>query len=157
MTRFVRAIANYAAAASAVCLLLLMIVTFVDVMGRYFFKSALPFTVETVQVGMGLVVFFGLALTTLDNGHITVDVISSALPRRIGRAFGIVSAICSIAFFSLMAWQLWERTLSFKRDGLTTEILLLPVYPVAFVMALAAAFAALVCIYLVFQPGEGSK
>ncbi len=157
MARLVRAIANYAAAISAVCLLALMSVTFVDVMGRYFFGAALPFTVEVVQVGMGLVVFFGLALTTLDNGHITVDVISSALPPSIGRVLGAIAAVCSIAFFSLMAWQLWERTLSFKRDGLTTEILLMPVYPVAFIMAVAAAFAALVCIYLIFQPGEGSK
>lgn len=157
MTKLVRNIANWTAAASGLCLVVLMVITFLDVMGRYFFGAALPFTVEVVQLGMGLIVFLGLALTTLDNGHISVDVVSAAVLENIGKLFAIIGALCSILFFALVAWQLWVRAMTFRKDGLTTEILLVKVYPVALVMAIAAGFATLICIYLVFRPREGGE
>lgn len=130
-----------------------MALTFVDVVGRYFFNSALPFAVELIQLGMGLLVFLGLAMTTLEKGHISVDLISGAAGPSFNKILSILGAILGSVFFGLVSWQLFVRAASFKSDGLATQVLFLPVYPVAFVMAFAAVFVTLICLYQIFQPG----
>jgi TRAP-type C4-dicarboxylate transport system permease small subunit len=151
MLKISKTIAAWTAAAASVCLLAIMVLTFVDVVGRYLFDNALPYTVELVQLGMGLVVFLGLALTTLEKGHISVDVLTSMLPASVGGLLARFGFALSALFFGLIAWWLFERGLSFRKDGLTTDVLLLKVWPVAIVMSVAAAFVTLVCLYQIFQ------
>ena len=157
MGKFVRHLAHLSAMGAAVCLLALMLLTFVDVVGRDLFNSALPFAVELTELGMGLLIFLGLALTTLERGHISVDLISTSVPE-IGRTLmAFLAAILGTVFFALVAWQLFVRASSFMRDGLATQVLFLPVYPVAFIMALCAVFVTLICIYQIVRPGRGGE
>ncbi|MDP4594748.1 MAG: TRAP transporter small permease [Beijerinckiaceae bacterium] len=157
MTALVRHIVNWTAGAAGLCLLGLMLITFVDVVGRYFFDAALPFAVEIIQLGMGLLVFLGLGLTTLDRGHISVDLITSSVPGFVQKVLALTSAIAASVFFSLAAWQLSVRAVTFKSDKLTTEVLLLPVYPVAFIMAISAAFVAMICIFQIFRADKAAE
>jgi TRAP-type C4-dicarboxylate transport system permease small subunit len=145
------------AVAAAFFLVFLMLVTFVDVLGRYAFNAPLVFAVEVIELGMGLVIGFGLAATTLSGGHISVDLVSAAAPKAVRALLMRLSALVGLIFFGLVAWRLWDRATNFLSDGLETQVLGLPVWPVVMVMAAATLVAALVAAHLlVARPDRGA-
>lgn len=152
MDNLLKHISNVLAGFACLVLLGVMAVTFVDVVGRYFFNAPITFAVELIQLGMGLLVLFGLAITTLQRGHIAVDIIESLVPRILARVFSAIAALCGLAFIGLIAWRLWDRALKFMGDGLATDVLFLPVWPVVMLMAFAASVAAVVALSQVIKP-----
>lgn len=151
MKKLTESTSQWLANAACLCLIVLMLVTFVDVVGR-FFDVPLKFAVEIIQLGMGLLVFFGLAITTLRGGHIAVDLLAGLLPPLARKVLTRVAALSAVLFIALMAWRLWDRALNFMSDGLVTDVLGLPVYPTVLIMALAAGFATLIAIIHLFAP-----
>ena len=147
-----RHLARWLSGIACIELLFIMVVTFVDVVGRFFFNAPLTFAVELVQLGMGLLVMFGLATTTLKRGHISVDLVEGLVQGRGKFLLTIIAAVCGLAFIALMAWRLWDRGLNFMSDGLATQVLFLPVYPVVLLMAIAAAIAAVIAALQVIKP-----
>jgi len=142
------------AGAASLFLLGLMLITFTDVVGRYFFDAPLVFTVEIVELGMGLMILFGLALTTLKRGHIAVDLISGLVSGRLRVWLISFSTLTTVIFIGLMTWRLWDRAANFWDDGLATQILFLPVAPVVFLMAVAGGVTTLFAVYLLFHPSS---
>ncbi len=140
------------AGAASLFLLGLMLITFADVIGRYFFDAPLVFTVEVVELGMGLMIFFGLALTTLKRGHIAVDLITGITPEKLHVLLVSFATLVTVIFMSLVTWRLWDRAENFWSDGLATQILFLPVAPVVFLMAIAGGVTTVLAIYLLFHP-----
>ena len=65
---------------ASVALAVIAAVTFVDVVGRYFFRAAFPFTVELTQLAMAIVVYFGVGLVTHEDAHISADVVTPVPP-----------------------------------------------------------------------------
>lgn len=155
MDSFLKYISKALAGFACIVLVLVMLITFVDVVGRYFFNAPVTFAVELIQLGMGLLVLFGLAITTLERGHIAVDIVDSLVPAMVQRLFAAIAALCGVGFISLIAWRLWDRGLNFFGDGLATDVLFLPVWPVVLLMACAASVAALVALVQVIRPNTG--
>ncbi|MCP4071706.1 MAG: TRAP transporter small permease [Hyphomicrobiales bacterium] len=145
-------ISNWMAGAASVFLLGLMLITFADVVGRYFFDAPLVFTVEIVELGMGLMIFFGLALTTLQRGHIAVDLITGITPKNLHVLLVSFATLVTVIFMGLVTWRLWDRAENFWSDGLATQILFLPVAPVVFLMAIAGGVTTVFAVYLLFHP-----
>ena len=154
MQTLIKRISDWMAGAAAICLLGLMLITFADVVGRYFFDAPLVYTVEMVELGMGLMIFFGLALTTLNRGHIAVDLIAGMVPAGVRVWLAGFSALVAIIFFGLITWRLWDRAMNFWSDGLATQILFLPVAPVVIVMAISAGFTTLFALFLLLHPSS---
>ena len=152
MQTLIKRISNWMAGAASIFLLGLMLITFADVVGRYFFDAPLVYTVEMVELGMGLMIFFGLGLTTLNRGHIAVDLIAGVVPRVTRAWLAGFSALIAVIFFGLITWRLWDRATNFWSDGLATQILFLPVAPVVFVMAIASGITTLFAIWLLLHP-----
>jgi TRAP-type C4-dicarboxylate transport system permease small subunit len=131
-------------AVSSAGLVFLMLLTFGDVIGRYFFNAPITFTVEITELLMGLVILLGLGLTTLRSGHIAVDIVSRTLPKPLLRYQAIFSRTCMVFFLTIITWQLFEQTILTYNDGLYTQVIGIYVYPFAAVMALAAGFSCLI-------------
>lgn len=150
-----KSISNTLAGFACIVLLGVMAITFFDVVGRYFFNAPMTFGVELIQLGMGLLVLFGLAITTLQRGHIAVDILENLAPASLTKLFAALAALCGLAFVGLIAWRLWDRAFKFMSDGLATDILFLPVWPVVMLMAFAASVAAVVALVQVLNPSMG--
>lgn len=157
MHSILKATSNVLAGFACLVLLGVMAITFVDVVGRYFFNAPITFAVELIQLGMGLLVLFGLAITTLQRGHIAVDILDNLVPPFARRMLAMLAALSGAVFISLLAWRVWDRALKFKDDGLATDVLFLPVWPVVMLMALAATLAAIVTIAQVIKPSMGQR
>ncbi len=134
-----------------------MLLTFSDVIGRYFFTTPIPFTVEITELLMGLVILLGLGLTTLREGHIAVDVVTRSLPGRLQRYLARVARICGFFCLAVVTWQLFKQTLMVYSDGLYTQVLGVYVYPFAAVMTVAAAFSCIIALWVLIRKSQGSN
>ena len=121
-------------------LALVAVVTFCDVIARYFFSRPFSFTVEGTELAMGLIVFLGVGLTTHEDGHISVDIVTLRLSDWMQALFGLITNLLALCFLGLMVWRLWLRAAVLLDKGDTTQILLIPVWPVAFIMAAGSIF-----------------
>ena len=75
--------------------------------GRYFFKSPFSFTVELTEMGMAVLVYFGIGLVTHENGHISADFLISRLPQRLVALLAVVTNLLALGFVGLVIWRLW--------------------------------------------------
>lgn len=157
MEPILKRISNVLAGVACLVLIAVMAITFVDVVGRYFFNAPVTFAVELIQLGMGMLVLFGLAITTLERGHIAVDILDTVVPGWVQRLFASLAALSGLVFIALIAWRLWDRGVLFRGDGLATDVLFLPVWPVVLLMAIAAGVAALIALVQVVMPGVGTR
>src|SRR5690625_3627836 len=65
---------------AAVALFLLMCLTCIDVVGRYFFSRPLIGATELTEIGLSFVIFAAMPVITWRGGHIVVDLIDSYVP-----------------------------------------------------------------------------
>lgn len=125
-------------------LLAMMLLTAVDVAGRYLFDAPVRGGYEITTILLAVLIFLALPLVCGRDEHIVVDVLDHAIPEPARlwqtRLVGLLSALVLIA----LAWQLYDRGLTLWRDGGMTNTLRLPLAPVAFLMAAMAGLSALV-------------
>lgn len=121
-------------------LALLAVMTFCDVIGRYFFNSPFTFTVEVTELAMGLIVYLGVGLTTHEGGHISVDVVTLRMSERVRASFAVLTNAVALAFLCFLVWQVWLRAEQIYGSGDITPIWHVPIWPVMFVMAAGSVF-----------------
>ncbi len=116
-------------------LALMMYVTFIDVIGRFVFNRPITGSVEIIFLLMGMLVFLGVGLTTFEEGHIRVDVLTRIMPHTIQALVNVIVHVLSLTIAALMCWQLLLVALDQTRELNETQVLGLPVWAAALVMA----------------------
>lgn len=129
-------LARIASAALAV----IAAVTFVDVVGRYFFQAPLAFTVELTQLAMAIVVYFGVGLVTHEDAHISADVVTLRLPSRLRTLVALLMNLMAAGFLVLMTWRLWHHAAFLRTKGDTMMIWPVPLWPIAYAVAFGSLF-----------------
>ena len=149
-----RADAVLGIAASAL-LLMMMVLTFADVVARYLLNAPIRGAFEITELALLVLIFAGLPLVSHADEHVTMDFIDRVLPdagrRLLVRA---VHAICAALMFFL-TWQVWIKATKIAGYGDTTDVLRITVGPFVYFMALMIALTGLVHLYKVFAPGHG--
>jgi TRAP-type C4-dicarboxylate transport system permease small subunit len=125
---------------ASVALAVIAVVTFVDVVGRYFFRSSFTFTVELTQLAMAIVVYFGVGLVTHEDAHISADVVTLRLPSRWRAFLAVVMNLLAAVFLAVMIWQLWVQADFLREKGDSTMVWAVPLWPVAFAVAFSSLF-----------------
>ena len=134
----------------------MVLITMLDVIGRYFFNSPVPGTIEIIELMLALLVFGTLPLTTFRQEHIVVDIFDSAFKgwaRRIQKTVVCLSGACVLA---LIAWQLWVRGSQLGGYGDLTPYLKLPLAPVAYVMSVFSAVSSCILAFMTLQAAQGT-
>lgn len=145
------------ARAGAVVLAVMMVLTFCDVVGRYAFNSPLVGTVETTELFMGLIVFFGMALTAHGDGHISVDLVTARLAGRPRRMLALLAQLAGLGFAFALGWRLFERAGQVRDSNLETQLWAIPVWPVIYAMAAGAALMLLVLVVRLLHTARDLK
>ena len=125
---------------AAAVLAFLAAMTFCDVIARYFFNAPFSFTVEITEIAMGVIIYFGVGLTTHDNDHISVDFVTLRLSEWLRTLIGLVTNVLAFGFLALMVWRLWLRAETLLEKGDVSPVMLIPRWPTAFIMAFGAVF-----------------
>lgn len=148
-TEFVRRVTQALHYACASAIFAIVVVTVIDVFGRYILSKPLPGAAEIIQFAMALTIFTGLPLITKDREHIAVDLLGHlrGWPRRVKQ---VVVDLVSLAVVGVIGSQLFVQARDYRNVGINTDVLGLPMAPLAFTMALLSCVAALVLLALLW-------
>ena len=91
---------------SSVLLLAMMLLTFVDVLGRYVFAQPVFGGTEILSAMLALSVFAGLGITNARDDHIVLELFDSHVRRLLGGIYDVLIQGFSIAAMALIAYVL---------------------------------------------------
>lgn len=138
----------------AVVLFAIMILTGVDVVGRYVFGRPVGGADELIATGMALLIFGSLPIVQLRNEQITIDTGVGLLK---GRARDLQARLVSLVgtvVLGYLAWRLFVLGQKMASSGERTSLLHVPYGTLAYTLAAMAAISALVTLALVFRPRQ---
>ena len=128
-----------------------MVLTCIDVMGRYLFNAPLQGATELTRLLMAGIIFAALPAVCLREDHVTVDLLDTLTPKWLVRARQLVINLTCTVILAVISWRVWLLAERAGQYGDRTEYLQIPVAPVVYFIALmcamAALVAALVCVY----------
>jgi TRAP-type C4-dicarboxylate transport system permease small subunit len=154
--RLLAAVRQVLGLACAALLLAMMLVTVIDVIGRYFFGRPLAGSSELTELLLAATIFMGLPAVCLEDGHVTVDLVTERLPAWT-RGWRVLAmrVICAVVL-AVIGWRLIVHGMRLASYQEVTIYLRLPVAPVAYAMGgLAWLAALLVALLVVLRVPEG--
>ena len=144
LTRWESVLDQFLGFLAATVLMLLMIVTFIDVTGRYLFLAPLPGAFEMTEIMMAMLIFAGLPLVSRANQHVTVNLIIGLLSPKIRHFQRLITQIIMFLVLGVMAWRMWIKAVEMLVQGDETAYLLIPIAPVAFFMTILLGVSSLI-------------
>ncbi len=127
----------------AAVLVFMMLLTVADVIGRLF-KSPIPGTFEIVGFTGAAVIAFALPYTSVEKGHIAVDILVERLPWLARAVINAINALVSMALFGVISWQCVKFAQSMRQSNEVSLTLQMPVYPFVYGIAAGCALLSLV-------------
>lgn len=112
----------------AVCLGLMTLITFANVVARYIFNSNILWALEVTVFLFAWLVLMGASYAVKKNIHIGVDVIINAVPSGISKFLTILAVVACLAFSILLligSWNYWYPFIT-ERAWLETEDIPMP-------------------------------
>jgi TRAP-type C4-dicarboxylate transport system permease small subunit len=125
--------------------------TFVDVIGRYFFNAPIPGAFEIVGLILGIAMIGAFPLVTFQERHITVDLFDSFIRGRFRRARQVTVRLGTAAMAGFMAERLYAAAIDEWANDFVTENLEITRVPLLLVMAAICAFTAVGMIIITIR------
>jgi TRAP-type C4-dicarboxylate transport system permease small subunit len=136
---------------AASVLFAMMVLTCVDVIGRYWFSHPVFGAFEITETLLGALIFAGLPLVTLRNDHVTVDLLDPITPDWTLRIQHVVACAIGLVSTGYLSWQLWVRALRMDEAGETTGQLKYKLAYLTYSMSVLMALTALALLVLLFR------
>ncbi len=129
----------------------MMILTFVDVVLRYFFNAPIKGGFEITEMMMAVLIFAGLPLVSRRHEHVTIDAFDWFIPVALRRLlYAFIHVICAVALVG-MAWLLMRKAGQFAEVGDVTQTLKFAIAPFVYVMAALTLATAIVHLAYAFS------
>jgi TRAP-type C4-dicarboxylate transport system permease small subunit len=122
-----------------------MFLTVADVVLRSF-KRPIVGTYELVGLLGAVVIGFSIPQTSRVKGHVIMDFLTGSLPASAQRVLHVLTRILGVILFAIIAWNLWVLGDDFRKSGEVTLTLQLPLYPVAYGIAVSCFVECLILI-----------
>jgi TRAP-type C4-dicarboxylate transport system permease small subunit len=132
-------------ALAGAAVIVMMLLTCADVLLRLM-RHPIPGTYELVGFLGTVIVAFALALTSLEKGHIAVEILVEKLPARVQTGIEAVTSLIGASLFSLLTWQSLIYATDMRQSGEVSVTLTMPIYP--FIFGIAAGSALLVLVLM---------
>jgi TRAP-type C4-dicarboxylate transport system permease small subunit len=148
MSRIARTITRISAGFNTLAgtaIVLMMLLTCADVVLRLL-RHPIPGTYELVGFLGTVIISFSLAYTSLEKGHIAVEIIVEKFSRRVQVGIEAVTSLIGATLFALIAWQSLVYAADIRQSGEVSVTLTMPIYP--FIYGIAAGSALLVLVLL---------
>jgi TRAP-type C4-dicarboxylate transport system permease small subunit len=134
----------------AVALTAMMMLTVVDVIGR-FFKSPIFGSVELVGFLATVVVAAALPYTYKMDGHVGVEILVRLLPDKTQIWIDIFTRILSLVLFTLITWQMFLYAEDIQHTGEVSMNLQFPIYYIVYLLSFALLIFTVTIVEMIFQ------
>ena len=129
----------------------LMLLTFVDVVGRYLFNRPLRGGFEITELLLLVLIFAGLPLVSRADEHVTMDFIDRLLGARAQQLLvRAMHGLCAAIMF-LLTWLLWLKADRIWAYRDATDVLRIAYGPFVYFMAVMIAFTGLIHLYKMLE------
>ena len=129
---------------------------FISVLLRYFFSVSIPDSYDFGKQLLGILIFWGIAATSYRGGHITVDLVWSAVGPRAQRWIDVFATLVLLLVVTVQTTMLFDKVRLTYQDHILTFDLHLPTWPFAAVAWLGDVSAVLLIAVrtyrLIFHP-----
>ena len=146
--RALRLADGFFAVVAGVVLFGMMVMTTIDVFGRYILNAPLGFAFEMTQLGMAAVVFAALPSVTLRGQHVTVGLFENAFTGWVLVLRKLLIALVAAGSCFYLAWRLSTLAARFLRYGEITTVLHVPIGYVAWLGVAGLVAAGLAALLL---------
>ena len=137
---------------------LVVALTFVGVMLRYFFAASIPDGYDLGRMLLGILIFWGIAATSYRGAHITVDLVWTAASPRYKRFIDIFATSVLLFVVTVQTWTLFGKVSDTWSSHVLTYDLRLPTWPffaVAWIGDVCAVLLIAIRTWrLIFHPDE---
>ena len=142
--------------AASVILFCMMIVTFVDVVGRYGFNRPLRGAFEGTELMLLVLIFAGLPLVSHADEHVTMDFIDHMTGPGARKVIAALAQLVCAATLIGLSWLIWLKAGKIAAYGDTTDVLKILLAPFVYFMAAMIALSGLIHAWRIFKPGTAS-
>lgn len=132
---------------AALSLFLMMMITFFDVISRYFFNTPIMGSTELIKILLAVMVFMAFPLVSWHEENICVDLLDNYFPKKwLNVRQIVINLICSfsLALVAMTNWKLAERSLDY---GEITMILELPLGYVTYLISITGFLGGLLTFF----------
>lgn len=157
--RLIGRVARATHVVSAAWVLVLAVIIFIDVCGRYFFGLPLLGATEIIKNSVVSITFLQLPLAIYRNGMIRTTLIFDLVSADWQRVLRTLTSVTGLLFFVGTAFSAWGPALEalgvseYEGEG----ALRVPTYPVRFLVVATSLFAAYVYAYLIYLDWTGRR
>ena len=130
---------------ACVAVIAMMLLSTADVVLRLFGKP-IPGTYELVGFLGTIVVSLALAFTSMEKGHIAVEILVEKLPQRAQLGIEAFCNLIGAVLFGVIAWQAVLYAIDIKKSGEVSLTLQMPPYPFIFGIAVGCALLSLLLV-----------
>jgi len=136
---------------AATFLLVLMLLTLVDVVGRYGFNSPVNGSFEITELLLAAIIFSALPLVSAKDQNITVDLIDAFVPSFFAWVRDVAITLVTTIILAGISYKVWIKALESVRYGDRTAMLYLPTAPVYFYISIALGLSSVIALLLTWQ------
>jgi TRAP-type C4-dicarboxylate transport system permease small subunit len=129
---------------SGACLAVVFLVTFAQVIQRYVFQMAMPWSTDVIRIFFVYSVFLGMAVGVLKKAHLNIDVVVHALPEAVRAKLDIVSNVIVTVFLASVFWYSF-RFITANADQYTPYLM----FPMSYVYAIIPLCVSVMIVFLV--------
>ena len=129
--------------------LILFVVTFLQVIFRFLFKSPIPWSQDAIRLCFTYLVFFGAAYCVKEKSHLNIDVVIGMFKPKMRKVTDILTNLILLAFFVFLAFYGFQ----FAMSGATQVAPYLPI-PMSVYYASVPLSAVLMFFYMSIQTFE---
>ena len=132
----------------ALIMFFMMVLTFIDVVGRQLFVSPVRGGAELTEIALGFIVYIGLPLVCLRREHITIGLMAGLFKGRVRQVQHVLLNLIFAAVTFIWARQVWVQADSLAEANNELMFLQISISPFVYVMSGFAFFAALIFVFL---------
>lgn len=131
--------------------MVMMVLTVADVSLRYLVNRPIPGAFELTEFLLVILACFGLAYTALQHGHVTVDLVLERFSKKTQAVIDAITCLISVGVFACVTWATILYALSEWKAKAISTVLLLPRFPIIFLVVLGFAVLCLALLVNFFS------
>ena len=134
----------------------MMFITVADVAGR---AAGYPImgTYEIVGLTGAIVIGFAVPFTSWQKGHIYMEFLLDRLPQTQRQVLNVFTRLLCIALFIFIGYNLLQVAADFRRAGEVSPTLQIPIFPVAYGVAICCFIECVVFVCDILRIWEGTN
>ncbi|MCZ7655669.1 MAG: TRAP transporter small permease [Rhodocyclaceae bacterium] len=137
---------------AALTLFFIMLLTCIDVAGRYLFDQPVPGALEVTEFVMGALIFTSLPLVTLRQEQVTVDLFEQFIPRFVKPLLHIALNALGCICLAVISWRLLDKGRANVRQRREfIAVLKIKIWPLVYYMSFQVAVTAFVLLLIMLS------